>query len=72
MAASSNPRNTRHMMKVSCPGGHIAQFDKRRICSEKSDVYRDDQSGKKLNRLFLKCNQCGKELVVSVDCEGYR
>ncbi len=74
MTSSSHAAEARHFINVSCPGGHTVRFDKRQLCSEKTDVYRVDSGDKRKNlcRLRLTCSKCGKELVVSVDCEGYR
>ena len=65
---------SRHIIQVRCPNGHISDFDKRRICPPSGTVKRSavTRGGKELDELYLKCTTCGEEMIVPVDCEGYR
>jgi hypothetical protein len=68
------PNQSRHIFGVKCRNGHVTYFDKRRVCPASSMVVRDivERAGKKLDALYLKCEQCDEEMVVHVDCEGYK
>ena len=59
----------RHIFGVTCRKGHVTYFDKRRVCTKKGQVVRDPET--KLDELILECGQCGDEMLVRVDCEGY-
>lgn len=68
------PNQSRHIFGAKCRNGHVTYFDKRRVCPASSLVVRDivERAGKKLDALYLTCAQCGEEMVVHVDCEGYK
>ena len=56
---------------VTCRNGHVTYFDKGRVCSSNNrKVVRGD--GTELDELYLKCSQCDDEMIVHVNCEGYR
>jgi len=65
---------SRHIFGARCRNGHITYYDKRKVCPVSSMVVRDivERAGKKLDDLYLKCGQCNEEMVVRVDCEGYK
>ena len=65
---------SRHIFGVRCKNGHVTYFNKIRVCSDKIPVAREivERAGKKLDTLYLKCEQCGEEMAVDVDCEGYK
>lgn len=65
------PDDRQHMLGVRCPNGHVTYFDKRRICTEKSYIVRDE-TGHELDKLALPCGQCDAVVKVRVDCGGYR
>ena len=54
--------------------GHVSYFDRRKICPPGGSVVRSvvRRDGKELDELLLKCKSCGEEVVVEVDCEGYK
>lgn len=68
-----NPDDSRHIFAVRCNKGHITYFDKRRVCVAQGEGIRkhEEVTATKLQKLVLKCKECGEELPVSVDCEGY-
>jgi len=68
-----NPDDSRHIFAVRCKKGHITNFDKRRVCVAQGMGVREHEepAGTKLQKLVLKCKECGEELPVSIDCEGY-
>lgn len=70
----SPPTDSRHTFGARCRNGHITYFDKRQVCPASSHVMRDlmERAGKKLDALYLKCGECGEEMIVHVDCEGYK
>ncbi len=64
-----------HIFGVKCPrDGHVTYFDKRRVCPDSGTFVRRvvRRGGVELDEIYLKCEQCGQELVVPVDCEGYK
>ncbi len=65
---------SRHIFGVRCKNGHVTYFNKQRVCPASGSVAREtmDRAGKKLDILYLQCEQCGEEMVVHVDCEGYK
>ena len=64
-----NGGEAQHIFGVTCRKGHVTYFDKRRVCTKKGRVVRDPET--KLDELILECGQCGDEMLVRVDCEGY-
>ena len=65
--AFTRPQDVRHLFAVRCKNGHITTFDKRVVCSQRTEVMRG------LDELILTCPvpDCGVEMAVNVDCEGY-
>ena len=71
MAQQQQGGEAQHIFGVTCRNGHATYFDKRRVCtSNNRKVVRGD--GKELDELYLKCDQCDAEMIVRVDCEGYK
>lgn len=66
--------DSRHIFGARCKNGHVTYFDKRRVCPASSMYVRshEERAGKMLDLLYLTCVQCGEEIVVPVDCEGYK
>jgi hypothetical protein len=73
---ATGPAGSRHIFGVRCPNGHITYFDKRRVCPASGDFVRNvvRRAGVDLDKIHLKCGQagCDQEMVVPVDCEGYK
>jgi Putative ATP-dependent DNA helicase recG C-terminal/Caspase domain len=67
------PKDLRHFFGVQCTNGHVTYFDKRRVCPTSSPIPNSTEppTGIKLEELYLICEQCGSEMIVHVDCEGY-
>lgn len=63
--APMRPQDARHLFDVRCKNGHVTRFDKRKVCSERTEIMRG------LDELVLTCLTCGVEMTVDVDCEGY-
>lgn len=63
--ASSPQQDARHCFAVRCQKGHITTFDRREVCSQRTEIMRG------LDELVLTCATCGIQMVVEVDCEGY-
>lgn len=65
-----------HIFSVRCPAGHVTYFDKRKVCPDSGTLVRRlvEQDDKELDELILKCGEdgCSREIVVRVDCEGYK
>jgi len=59
---------------VTCHKGHVSYFDKHIVCPSSSSVFREvlERGGAKLDVLYLKCDLCGEEMIVHVNCEGYK
>ena len=66
--------NDNPIFGVACARHHITYFDKREVCPESGTIVRRivQKEDKELDRLWLKCGTCGEEVVVEVDCEGYK
>ena len=66
------PRDyTPHRFLARCPAGHETEFDRREVCGRAGTIYRSaDRTA--LDRLLLTCAVCGQQMIVAVDCEGYR
>lgn len=67
---------SRHMFGAKCPNGHVTYFDKRKVCPNNGILKRSvvRRGGTDLDEIYLKCgtSSCGAEMVVPVDCEGYK
>jgi hypothetical protein len=65
---------SRHIIGANCSNGHITYFDKRRICPASSKFKRTliQRGGAELDELSVKCGECSEEMVIHVDCEGYK
>jgi predicted enzyme related to lactoylglutathione lyase len=65
---------SRHVFGIRCPNGHVTYFDKRRVCPDCGTLVRRvvRRGGLALDELALECEECGCEMVVTVDCEGYK
>ncbi len=71
--ASTRP-DARHCFAVRCKNGHVTTFDRREVCSQRTEVLRALQRKeimRGLDELVLTCPQCGVKMAVEVDCEGY-
>ncbi|MSP14407.1 MAG: toll/interleukin-1 receptor domain-containing protein [Chloroflexi bacterium] len=69
-----SPDESRHIIGARCRNGHVSYFDKRQICPPSSTFPRTilRRGGVDLDKMSLECQECGEELVVRVDCEGYK
>lgn len=75
VAPSFRSDEAHHMVSMTCEKcWHVNYFDRRVVCPLKKDGWRayKTRGSKKLDVLKLKCETCGKEAYVDVDCEGYR
>lgn len=67
---------SRHNIGVRCPNGHVSYFNKREICGSDGVGFRHvrlvNRAGSNLDEIVLKCKTCNEEMVVEVDCEGYK
>src|SRR5579884_3068895 len=63
--APTRPQDARHLFGVRCKNGHITTFDRRKVCSQRKEIMRG------LDELILTCSECGVQMAVDVDCEGY-
>jgi len=61
----TRPQDLRHLFAVRCKNGHITTFDRRVVCSQRTEIMRG------LDELILTCATCGEKMAVEVDCEGY-
>lgn len=70
----ARPDESPHIIHVTCSKGHVSHFDRRRICPPSSKFKRETvtRGGKQIDEMYLKCTTCGAEVIVDVDCEGYR
>ncbi|MFQ5344181.1 MAG: hypothetical protein ACE5F6_21775 [Anaerolineae bacterium] len=68
--------NAGHIFGVRCAAGHVTYFDKRKVCPDTGTLIRKvvRKADKELDELYLKCGEadCQHEIVVQVDCEGYK
>ncbi|MBK9944250.1 MAG: toll/interleukin-1 receptor domain-containing protein [Kouleothrix sp.] len=66
----------RHMVGARCPRGHVTYFDRRTICIADGTIPRAhvQRAEKDLDEIYVTCGTsgCGEQLVIRVDCEGYR
>ena len=59
------------IFSVTCRNVHVSYFDKHRVCSSNNRKFvRGD--GTELDEIYLKCSQCDDEMLVHINCEGYR
>ena len=70
----ARPDESRHIFGARCPNGHITYFDRRRVCPDSGTFVRQivHRGGTELDEIYLKCETCGCEFSVPVDCEGYK
>ena len=69
------PENaSRHTFGVRCQCGHVTYFDRRRVCPASSTFQRNivRRADAELDEIYLPCEACDEEMVVRVDCEGYK
>jgi hypothetical protein len=70
------PDDSRHIVGVRCPTGHVFYVDKRRLCTETTAFVRQAvrEDGADLDELFLTCPErgCGEVVKVRLDCGAYR
>lgn len=68
--------DSRHIFGVRCAKEHVTYFDKRQVCAASSTFVRNvvRRAGMELDEIYLKCGEpdCDCEMVVRIDCEGYR
>ena len=69
MTQQQQSGEAQHIFSATCRNGHVTYFDKRRVCSKNGQVVRGE--GKE-DELYLKCGQCDDEMIVHVNCEGYK
>ncbi|MFL5658566.1 MAG: hypothetical protein ACJ8CB_30815 [Ktedonobacteraceae bacterium] len=70
MTPQQQSGEAQHIFGTTCRNGHVTYFDKRRVCSSNNrKVVRGE--GKE-DELYLKCGQCDDEMIVHVNCEGYK
>ena len=69
MTQQQHGGEAQHIFGTTCRNGHITYFDKRRVCTSKGKVVRGEGIE---DELFLKCGQCDDEMIVHVNCEGYK
>jgi hypothetical protein len=58
-----------------CPKcGHVSYFNKQEVCPLDSAVEREiiHHGDADLDGLYLNCRACGVNLIVPVDCRGYK
>ncbi|MBI3943713.1 MAG: toll/interleukin-1 receptor domain-containing protein [Chloroflexi bacterium] len=69
-----SPADSRHTIGVRCRHNHISYFAKHRICPAKSSTTRTvlHRGGMEVDEIHLKCQVCGEDMVVRVDCQGYK
>jgi TIR domain len=70
----ANGSEARYIFARRCPNGHVTYFDKRSVCPHSSTFVRKlvRVGEANLDEIYLRCGQCDAEMVVRVDCEGYR
>jgi len=70
----SDRETSRHIFGVRCPDGHVTYFDRRRVCPDSGTFVRNvvRRAGAELDEIALECRECGHEMFVTVDCEGYK
>jgi hypothetical protein len=66
------PGGSKHIVGAVCSNGHPNYYDKRIICPGE-DRYRTTRGdGVVLDHIVVKCETCGEEMKIEVDCEGYK
>ncbi len=66
-------KGSEHIVGATCPRCHHPNYyDKRVICpgEERYRILRAD--GVQIDRIAVKCQKCGEEMRIEVDCEGYK
>jgi TIR domain len=71
-APSFRSDESRYIIGVRCKNEHVTYFDTRRICNDTVNVIRVLRAGVELDQRDLTCGECGAEMSVRVDCQGYR
>jgi hypothetical protein len=69
MTQQQHGGEAQHIFSTTCRNGHATYFDKRRVCTNRVKGVRGE--GKE-DELYLKCGQCDDEMIVHVNCEGYK
>jgi hypothetical protein len=69
----ARPDESRHTVGVRCPKGHVTYFDKRILCTDRTTIKRGTVRRAELDlaEMYLRCETCGEDMVVRIDCEPY-
>ena len=64
---------SKHMIGVTCSNDkckHVQYIDKRVVCPPDGNTIRIVRGGSDI--ITIKCEKCGCDIEVDVDCEGYK
>lgn len=62
----------KYIIGVVCSKGHPNYYDKRVICPGKIHHRTTQEDGVVLDQILVECQECGEEMTIKVDCEGYK
>lgn len=64
-----------YMIGVRCKNGHVSYYDRRRVCSDKSEFMRERVrvGGRDVERFYVPCRTpgCGEKSTIEIDCGEY-
>jgi hypothetical protein len=62
-----------HIEEATCPNcHHLNYYDKRQICPGEERYRTRDDKGVLLDKVLVKCQKCGAQMTIMVNCEGYK
>ena len=65
-------KGSEHIVGTICSKGHPSYYDKRRICPGEDRYRMRRADGMVVDQLVVKCQTCGEEMKIEVDCGGYK
>ncbi len=61
-----------HIVGAVCSQHHPNYYDKRVVCRGKTRYRTHGDDGAAVDVAVVKCQTCGEEMKIKVDCEGYK
>lgn len=65
-------KGNEHIVGTICSKGHPNYYDKRVICRGEERFRNIRTDGVEIDLIRVRCQKCGEEMKIEVDCEGYK
>ena len=75
VAATLREDDRQHMIRVTCPDGHVSYFDKRKLCSGESVIWRifERKDNQAVEMFYVACKTpgCTHQMKIQLECGEY-